>query len=250
MGDFRVDRPSLWVVVEDADAQPTRVRTELFDVRTCGRRRDHGVADARAARRVEQAAVSRTVRLTQCSTDSSLSSRTGPSVMRPWLGLSPTRPQQDAGMRIDPPPSLAWANGTIPERPRRPHHRSIHRACASCPTGCGSRPTRRARWSSRCRARGCWCGRRAKASSAAEKSRAAGHEFVTRWGDGGLSYRQSRTIPRVARRNPHAALVDAVTANAARGIRSATAGRYRSRKGSGNDGVRNGNHVSTDQHDI
>ena len=61
------------------------------------------------------AAVSRTVRLTQCSTDSSLSSRTGPSVMRPWLGLSPTRPQQDAGMRIDPPPSLAWAKGTIPD---------------------------------------------------------------------------------------------------------------------------------------
>ena len=61
------------------------------------------------------AAVSRTVRLTQCSTDSPVSSRIGPSVMRPWLGLSPTRPQHDAGMRIDPPPSLAWANGTIPD---------------------------------------------------------------------------------------------------------------------------------------
>jgi hypothetical protein len=47
----------------------------------------------------------------------------------------------------------------------------------------------------------------------------------TRWGDGGLLFRQSRTIPRVARRNPHAALVDAVTANAARGIWSAIAGR-------------------------
>src|ERR1700752_5097789 len=61
------------------------------------------------------AAESRTVRLTQCSTASPLSSRSGPSVMRPWLGLSPTRPQQDAGMRIDPPPSLAWTKGTIPD---------------------------------------------------------------------------------------------------------------------------------------
>ena len=34
--------------------------------------------------------------------------------MRPRLGLSPTRPQHDAGMRIDPPPSLAWASGTMP----------------------------------------------------------------------------------------------------------------------------------------
>src|SRR5215212_5946947 len=54
MGDFRVDRPTLWVVVEDADAQPTGVRADLLDIGTCGRWRDHGVADTRAARRVEQ----------------------------------------------------------------------------------------------------------------------------------------------------------------------------------------------------
>jgi len=34
--------------------------------------------------------------------------------MRPWLGLSPTSPQHDAGMRIDPPPSLDCATGTMP----------------------------------------------------------------------------------------------------------------------------------------
>ena len=34
--------------------------------------------------------------------------------MRPWLGLSPTRPQHDAGLRMLPPPSEALANGTIP----------------------------------------------------------------------------------------------------------------------------------------
>ena len=34
--------------------------------------------------------------------------------MRPRLGLSPTSPQQAAGMRIEPPPSLPWASGTMP----------------------------------------------------------------------------------------------------------------------------------------
>jgi len=37
MGDFGVDPPALRVVVKDADAQPSRVRAELLDVRTCGR---------------------------------------------------------------------------------------------------------------------------------------------------------------------------------------------------------------------
>jgi hypothetical protein len=34
--------------------------------------------------------------------------------LRARVGFSPKSPQQDAGMRIDPPPSLAWAAGTIP----------------------------------------------------------------------------------------------------------------------------------------
>ena len=54
LGDFGVDPLTLCVVVEDADAQTTRVRAELVDVGTRGRGSDHGVADARAARRVEQ----------------------------------------------------------------------------------------------------------------------------------------------------------------------------------------------------
>ena len=33
---------------------------------------------------------------------------------RPRLGLRPTRPQQAAGMRIEPPPSLPCATGTMP----------------------------------------------------------------------------------------------------------------------------------------
>src|SRR5579859_4536114 len=34
--------------------------------------------------------------------------------MRPWLGFSPTSPQKAAGMRVDPPPSLAVHMGTKP----------------------------------------------------------------------------------------------------------------------------------------
>jgi hypothetical protein len=34
--------------------------------------------------------------------------------MRPKLGLWPTRPLKDAGMRVEPPPSLAVARGTSP----------------------------------------------------------------------------------------------------------------------------------------
>ena len=38
----------------------------------------------------------------------------GPTVTRPRLGLSPTSPQNEAGMRIEPPPSPAWPMGTTP----------------------------------------------------------------------------------------------------------------------------------------
>ena len=34
--------------------------------------------------------------------------------MRPWLGLRPTRPEKPAGIRVEPPPSLAVATGTRP----------------------------------------------------------------------------------------------------------------------------------------
>src|SRR3546814_1747681 len=34
--------------------------------------------------------------------------------MRPWLGFIPTRPLNPAGMRVDPPPSLAVPHGMSP----------------------------------------------------------------------------------------------------------------------------------------
>ena len=96
-----------------------------------GRRGDHGVADAGPVDGVEQRAPCRArVRLTHSSTPRLLSSRNGPSVIRPCDGLSPTSPQHDAGMRIDPPPSLAWAIGTMPggDRRRRSAARAAGRA--------------------------------------------------------------------------------------------------------------------------
>src|SRR5699024_12316197 len=39
----------------------------------------------------------------------------GPTAVRPRVGFNPTRLVTDAGIRIDPPPSLAPAIGTTPE---------------------------------------------------------------------------------------------------------------------------------------
>src|SRR5205807_6121690 len=62
------------------------------------------------------AAQSRTERQTTCSIVSpeNTSPNSGPSDTRPREGFSPTSPQWLAGMRIDPPPSLAWATATSP----------------------------------------------------------------------------------------------------------------------------------------
>ena len=39
---------------------------------------------------------------------------------RPRDGFRPTSPQALAGMRMDPPPSFAWAIGTMPEATAAP----------------------------------------------------------------------------------------------------------------------------------
>jgi hypothetical protein len=62
------------------------------------------------------AALSRTVRETTPSIVAPAhdSPTSGPWLTRARVGLSPTSPQALAGMRIDPPPSLACATGTSP----------------------------------------------------------------------------------------------------------------------------------------
>ena len=59
--------------------------------------------------------MSATVRVSTPLAPSQDSPRSGPDDTRPRLGLSPTRPQAEAGMRIDPPPSLPCASGSIPD---------------------------------------------------------------------------------------------------------------------------------------
>src|SRR6266852_7736112 len=62
------------------------------------------------------AALSRTERVMACSAASPLraSPKSGPRGLRARVGFSPNTPQHDAGMRIEPPPSLAWAIATMP----------------------------------------------------------------------------------------------------------------------------------------
>src|SRR5690554_1519029 len=61
-------------------------------------------------------AVSRTVRVTTPSlrilTGRALAASF--AISRPRVGFRPTSPQQAAGIRMDPPPSLACATGTTP----------------------------------------------------------------------------------------------------------------------------------------
>src|SRR5262245_45110041 len=63
-----------------------------------------------------RAAASRTERVTANSAERPFqrSPTVGPNELRPRVGLSPTSPHIDAGMRIEPPPSLACAAGTMP----------------------------------------------------------------------------------------------------------------------------------------
>ena len=58
--------------------------------------------------------MSATVRVSIPSIPSSDSPSSGAGEMRPRVGLSPTRPQQAAGILTEPPPSLPCATGTMP----------------------------------------------------------------------------------------------------------------------------------------
>src|SRR5437016_2777029 len=61
------------------------------------------------------AAASATVRASAPSTERrAKGSGSGAIDTRPRLALTPTRPQHDAGIRIEPPPSLPLASETIP----------------------------------------------------------------------------------------------------------------------------------------
>src|ERR1700761_6022220 len=60
-------------------------------------------------------ALSRTLMLTTWPQENppQPSPRSGPSGVRARVGFSPNTPQAEAGIRIEPPPSLAWATGRM-----------------------------------------------------------------------------------------------------------------------------------------
>src|SRR6201990_329152 len=60
-------------------------------------------------------ALSRTLMLTTWAEENPLqpSPRSGPSGLRARLGFRPNTPEADAGIRIEPPPSLACATGRM-----------------------------------------------------------------------------------------------------------------------------------------
>ncbi len=60
------------------------------------------------------AAESATVRVSTPPVPMKLSPTAGLEEMRPRLALRPTSPQQAAGMRMEPAPSLPWATGRMP----------------------------------------------------------------------------------------------------------------------------------------
>src|SRR6188768_2027996 len=75
-----------------------------------------GAESERSSVSERNSALSRTERLRQCSLVMLANSEPLrlATAVRPRLGLKPNRPHADAGARIDPPASLACANGTIP----------------------------------------------------------------------------------------------------------------------------------------
>src|SRR5882757_544645 len=60
-------------------------------------------------------ALSRTLILTTCPQENppQPSPRSGPSGLRARVGFNPNTPEAEAGMRIEPPPSLAWVTGKM-----------------------------------------------------------------------------------------------------------------------------------------
>ena len=81
----------------------------------CGSGGPSGVEGPSPASTSSASAVSPTVRVSTPSTPKpSNAASSGPSGTRKRLGLRPTTPQQDAGMRIEPPASLPCAIGTMP----------------------------------------------------------------------------------------------------------------------------------------
>ena len=110
-----VHRPRRDRLRGDRDAQLAGRGAGGLHKRSLGRWRHVAVALGGAATTSRKSAVSSTLRETQPATESPNQWRaSGRSETRPRWGLSPNSPQHAAGMRIEPPPSLAVATPTMP----------------------------------------------------------------------------------------------------------------------------------------
>src|SRR5271155_1528366 len=111
-------------------------------------------------------AESRTLRLTTCPADSPPhpSPASGAIDTRPRDGLRPNRPHCAAGIRIEPPPSVACARGGCRRKPPPPRRRRNPPASIRGPKGCGRGRRAAARYS----------------GSGRTRARAAAHEHETR----------------------------------------------------------------------
>ena len=123
----------------DADAQLPGVGADLLEVGALGRRGDVRVARRGAVNRVEdrRGVANRTADDVLGDQPAVQSPNSGASVVRPREGFSPTRPQSLAGIRIDPPPSFAWAPAPSPRRRRPPSRRSSPRGARDVPRVAG-----------------------------------------------------------------------------------------------------------------
>ena len=125
----RRDAQSLRTLLYRLAKRPLRVGDRTRLVRASG-------GDVQEHRQVPDAAVRKP--LTESPCHDSQSRLTG---IRPRVGFSPKSPQEAAGMRIDPAPSLAEAAVIIPEATARRCRRSTRPGCAGGSTGSASRPT-------------------------------------------------------------------------------------------------------------
>ena len=112
------------------------------------------------------AALSRTDRVSAWATSSpDIASPAGAQVDRPRVGLSPTSPVHDAGIRIEPAPSLPCAAGTMPEATAAADPPDEPPTVRSSAQGLRVGPKSRARSSSGSRTRVCSPSRRRRAGS-------------------------------------------------------------------------------------